>query len=376
MTGVPLRLTAPDRALAALLALLPGPVAPGLVPVAEALGRVLARPLVAPGPVPAVPVARRDGWAVAAADTLGAGPYAPVPLPAAPARLGAGDPLPPGSDAVLPPFGLALDGPFAQLLEPVAAGEGVRLPGEEIAAGTLLRAAGERLSPRDLPALAACGIETVALRLPRLAWIAVGNEIAAAPARDTLWALFAALAAAEGGMPCRLAAVPDDPGAIAGALRAAAGHDLVLLAGGSGEGPGDRSAAGLAAAGRLVLHGLGARPGMTAGFGSVGETPVLLLPGRAEDALAAWVLLARPALRHLAGAAAPTPRRARLARKLASAVGLLDLVPVRLAAPGLAEPLAIGALPLGALAAADALLLVPPGVEGYEAGNEVELHPL
>src|SRR3712207_6970304 len=43
------------------------------------------------------------------------------------ARLGAGDSLPPGSDAVLPPFGLALDGPFAQLLEPVAAGEGARL---------------------------------------------------------------------------------------------------------------------------------------------------------------------------------------------------------------------------------------------------------
>lgn len=364
-----LRLTAPEQALAGLLALLPGPLAPVTLPLAEALGRVLAAPLTAPGPVPAVPLALRDGWAVAAAETLGAGPYAPVPLALEPARVAAGDPLPPGRDAVLPPFAVAMDGPFAQVLESAAPGEGVRLPGEEIAAGTVLRAAGERLAPRDLPALAACGIGAAAVRVPRLAWIEAGRTEAALPA------LFAALAAREGGALHALPPAGGDPAAIATALAGAAGHELVLLAGGTGEGPADHAAEALAAAGRLVLHGLGARPGMTAGFGTVEAMPVLLLPGRAEDALAAWVLLGRPALRHLAGAAPAVPIRARLTRKVASTVGLLEIVPVRLA-DGTAEPLTIGAIPLQALAAADALLLVPPGVEGHEAGNEVLLHPL
>ena len=115
---------------------------------------------------------------------------------------------------------------------------------------------------------------------------------------------------------------------------------------------------------------------MAAGLGTPGGRPALLLPARAEEALAGWYLLGRPALRHLAGAPPPAPIRARLARKLASTVGLLEIVPVRLLAPDLAEPLAVGALPAGLLAAADALLLVPPGVEGYEAGNAVDLQPL
>jgi molybdopterin molybdotransferase len=334
--GGPLRLTAPGEALARLLALLPGPVAPCRMPVV--LGRVLAADLVAAGPVPPAPMALLPGWAVAAAETLGAGPYAPVLLAAAPMRVAPGDLLPAGTDAVLPAFALALDGPFAQVLEPVAPGEGVRLPGEEVAAGMVLRRAGERLAPRDLPALAACGITEVAVRVPRLAW---AGDAALRP-------LFAALVAAEG-------AEWDD-----------ANPDLVLLAGGP-------EALG---AGGLLLHGLGARPGMAAGLGTLDGRPVLLLSARAEEALAAWYLLGRPALRHLAGAPPPAPIRARLARKLASTVGLLEIVPVRLLAPDLAEPLAIGALPSGLLAAADALLLVPPGVEGYEASNAVDLQPL
>ena len=88
--GMPLRLTAPEEALAALLALLPGPVAPRRLPVAAALGRVLAAPLVAPAPVPVAPMVLQHGWAVASAETLGAGPYSPVLLAAAPVRVAPG----------------------------------------------------------------------------------------------------------------------------------------------------------------------------------------------------------------------------------------------------------------------------------------------
>jgi molybdopterin molybdotransferase len=190
--AAPQRLTPPDAALAALRAAIAGPVAPRRLPAAEAVGHVLAAPLAAAAAVPDRPAAARDGWAVAAADTLGAGPYAPAPLPAPPARVAPGEAMPAGTDAVLLPFDLDAEGPLPQALTALAPGEGVRRPGEEIAAGTLLRAAGERLVARDLPALAALGIAEVAVRVPRLAWIA-GD-----PAGAALHPFVAALARAEG----------------------------------------------------------------------------------------------------------------------------------------------------------------------------------
>ncbi|WP_149539596.1 molybdopterin-binding protein [Siccirubricoccus phaeus] len=371
--AAPLRLTAPEAALAQLLALAPGPVAPAAVPAKDALGLVLAEDIRAAAPVPPAPVARRDGFAVAAAATEGAGPYAPVPLPAPPPAISVGEALPPGCDAVLPGFDL-LAGPFPQALQTLAPGEGVRHPGEDIPAGTLLRPAGEALAPRDLPALAALGLDLVAVRRPRLGWIATGAEMLADPARDRLRGVVAALAPEAALHP--LPPIPDEPAAIAAALRGGApAHDLLLLVGGTGEGPMDGSAEGLAAAGRLALHGLGARPGMTAGFGEVAGRPVLLLPGQAEDAIAAFLLLGRPLLAQLAAARPVAPRRLRLTRKVASAVGLAEFVPLREVAPGEAEPLAVGGLPPAALAAASALLLVPPGSEGFEAGAEVAALP-
>ncbi|MBP0464055.1 molybdopterin biosynthesis protein [Roseomonas sp. PWR1] len=376
MSTTPLRLTAPDAALAALLAHVGAPVPARHLLVAAALGHVLAEPLRAAGPVPAAPVALRDGWAVVAAETEGAGPYAPLPLMTTPRRVAAGDPLPTPANAVLPPFDLVLEGPFAQALQAIAPGEGVRGVGEEMGAGHVLRHAGERLAARDLPALAMLGVAGVAVRAPRCAWIATGDEIVADPTRDTLAPVFAALLGALGAELRVRPPVPDDPAAIAAALHAAvADHDVLLLVGGTGEGAGDRSAAGLADAGTLDVHGIGARPGMTAGGGAVACRPVLLLPGRAEDALAAWVLLLRPLLLDLMGVAAPTPATARLARSVASTVGLAELVPLRLGPDG-AEPLALGALPAGALAAADGILVVPAASEGYEAGATIPICPL
>ncbi|WP_419956588.1 hypothetical protein, partial [Neoroseomonas rubea] len=106
-----------------------------------------------------------------------------------------------------------------------------------------------------------------------------------------------------------------------------------------------------------------------------GGRPVLLLPGRAEDALSAWVLLLRPLLRRMTGIAAPPSGTARLARSVSSTVGIADLVPLRIGPDG-AEPLAVGALPAGVLAAADGILVVPASSEGYEAGAVIPICPL
>ncbi|MDQ1081764.1 molybdopterin-binding protein [Pseudoroseomonas cervicalis] len=371
--AAPPLLTDPDLALARLLALLPA-LAPRRLAAGEAVGLVLAEALRLPGPVPPAPRALRDGWALEAAETLGAGPYAPAPLSRALA-VASGEALPPGCDAVLDPFDITHLGPLRAALRDAIPGEGVRGAGEEAPEGFLLAGAGTRLRPLALPLLAAAGIGRVAVRQPRLALLPVGEEWMGGMA-DSLSPCLAALALVEGAACRLLPAVPDAPDAIAAALRGAAAEaDLLCTLGGSGQGPSDHSAAGLDAAGALLLHGIGARPGASAGFGQAGATPVLLLPGRAEDALAAWLLLARPALRRLAQAAPPPRRRLRLARKLASSVGLAEIALLRREGEA-AIPLGLGSLTLAALAQADHALILPAATEGHEEGAWIEAEPL
>lgn len=371
-----LRLVDPLAALDVLLALLPEPVPPRRVPVAEAIGRVLAETLTAPRPVPQVPVAAWDGWPVVAADTQGAGAYSPAPLPGSLIWVQSGCPLPPGTDAVLPDWAV-LHGPPAQATDPITPGDGVIAPGEDVAVGSVVGQGGQRLPVNCLAALHSSGFETVAVREPRVGFICCGDELVGHPERDGLGPFLAALLVNDGAAPLARSLVPDSAAAITTALTTASTTaDLVLLLGGTGAGRKDRASEGLAGAGQLLSHGLGSRPGASAGFGLVDRTPVVLIPGRWQDAYAAWLLLARPAVRRLTGMQ-PTDRpRARLTRKVASAVGLADLVPVRSAGPGLVEPLAVGAAPPGVLAVANAILLVPPASEGYDIGAEVELESL
>ena len=348
-------------------ALLPGPVTPNGLPAGAAVGRVLAADLIAGAGLPPVAIASCDGVAVRAAELDGAGPYAPVVL-AHPPRLALGETLPPGTDAVIAAQDIAWRGDLAELSQPAAPGEGVRPPGRDIAAGMLWRPRGARLSPRDLPLLTALDMREVAVRVPRIALLPTG-----AAAADATTACLAALMAAEG------AAVREFPpiagrSRIAAALADAAGQaDLVIATGGTGEGRHDHTAAALNDAGILTLHGIGLRPGGTAGFGAIGGTPVILLPGHPADTLGGWLVLAAPAVRRLAGAPPPPPRRARLGRKLVSTPGLAELALLAAGADGMI-PLGIGDLPLAAFAQAQSWLVVPAGREGYDAGAMIDCH--
>ena len=64
----------------------------------------------------------------------------------------------------------------------------------------------------------------------------------------------------------------------------------------------------------------------------------------------------------------------RLTRKIASAIGVTELVPVTRDGRG-AEPLASRYLPLSAISRADGYVLVPAESEGYSAGSAVRVWP-
>jgi molybdopterin molybdotransferase len=123
------------------------------------------------------------------------------------------------------------------------------------------------------------------------------------------------------------------------------------------------------------VHGLALAPGETAALGFAGARPVLLLPGRLDAALAVWLVVGRRILETLAAGKHSEPADTLpLSRKVASAVGLAELVPVRRNG-GEAEPLASRYLPLSSLTRADGWILVPAGSEGYPAGTPVQVRP-
>ncbi|WP_377808706.1 molybdopterin-binding protein [Azospirillum sp. A29] len=346
-----------------------------VLPVADCGGLRLADAVAALGDWPPADRAAADGYAVAAADTLGAGSYNPVPLTAAVA-VSAGDPLPAGCDAVIPYEAVQAVGPFAEAIDAVAPGSGVERQGAWTAAGNALLPAGRRLRPGDLGLLAAAGHDTVSvLPAPRVRILIAGGPRAGAP--EQVAAMLAALVGRDGGGVEAVEVVPADPDALAEAF-ARPGADLILSAGRTGTGPDDVAAPALAQAGSIDLHGIAMRPGGSAGLGVAGAVPVLLLPGEPMAALAAYELLAGRAVRRAAGLPADLPHatvRAVTARKLVSEIGCLDMHRVRLDGDGRVEPVASPGWPgLAAAARADGFVLIGADSEGVPDGVPVTMY--
>ena len=359
------------------------------IPVTEAVGRVTAEPVWARRSSPAFDAAGMDGIAVRAADTVGAAETTPVLLTDF-AVVDTGDPLPEGYDAVVMREYVHHVGNAAEVHAAVPPYQHVRSIGEDVSASELLLPAGHRLRPVDVAAAAAAGVlELTVRRTPVVVVVPTGDEIrpigtepAPGEILDTNSLMLAAQARQLGCTARVTSIVPDDPALITEAMRkAAADADLVVLVAGSSAGRDDYTARVVAGAGTLAVHGVAVRPGHPVVLGAVDATPVLGAPGYPVSASLTFDIFAAPLLAALEGAA-PRERpttTARLARKLASNIGMDDWVRVRLGRVGgdiVATPLPRGAGVLTSLVRADGLLVVPAGLEGHHAGEQVQVQLL
>jgi molybdopterin biosynthesis enzyme len=276
--------------------------------------------------------------------------------------------MPDGTDAVLPVDALTVTKTGAEALASITAGDGVLPAGADAVKDTVLRRAGERLRPSDAAVLLASGIANVSARAPR-----VKIFCASVPTRsraDTISPIIARMIEAEG---C-LAEVAQAASLESALLDRAC--DAIVAVGGTGTGTRDASVKTLARVGKVEFHGFGISPGETAAFGVANSHPVLLLPGRLDAALAVFLVAGRATLKGLAGRNGEAPAiPVKLAKKIASTVGLAEFVPVRVGENG-AEPLGSGVLTLQSLARADGWVLVPPDSEGFAAGGTVEMRLL
>jgi molybdopterin molybdotransferase len=342
------RLISPDEGLKLVLGRVE-PLDAEAVPIAEALGRVLAEDLYASDDVPPFDNSAMDGFAVRASDTRGASPDSPVDL-AVVAESRAGSPssrgpgrgeavristgalLPEGADAVVRVEDTTEAESRVAVLAEVAPGREIRRAGEDVGAGERVLARGTRLGPAELGVAASVGSgELACARRPRVAVLGTGDELvgpggALGPGqiRNTNGIAVPAQVTEAGGLPVEVATVPDDREATVRAIEGALANDVLVVTGGVSVGPHDHVRPALEALGvEEVFWGVALRPGKPTWFGvkkagiSLGGNPgssegattlVFGLPGNPVSAMVTFHLFVRPALAALAGAADPVRR--------------------------------------------------------------------
>jgi molybdopterin biosynthesis enzyme len=342
------------------------PVASASMATAKAGGLVLAEDILATSDVPLAPIALEHGYAVASRDTVGASSYMPTLVARSPVLVEPSDALPTGADAVADADDIRAIGSAAEILATIAPGQHVRGAGGDFAAGQVMARAGTRLGASVVAVLRGSGIKDVPVRTPGVVLIGPQGTCATAALVMDL--------AAQAGADVTIAYVPQSR--IAGAIRSAASADVVLVAGWTGAGL--RSAvSAFAEAADVVARDIALAPGRMASCGFLRTSdrpgpPIILLPGRPEETLAAWLMLARPCLDRLAGLSARRPAAALpLARKITSAPGIADLALVKREGDRW-KPLGAGNISWAALADAHAWLEISADSEGYPAGEVVE----
>ena len=386
----------------------------------DAVGRVLAEPIVAHLTMPPWDNSAMDGFAVQAADVAGATRRWPKTLrvvgeasaghaPAVEVKAGTavriltGAMIPPGADAVVPveatdaPQGVA-DLPEAVTVRaPADRGSNVRLAGSDLRQGDRLLEPGTRVSPAAVAVIVAAGHGAVRVhRRPRVAILATGDELVEAGAplgpgqiHDSNAPAVAAQARLVGAEVRRLGIVPDELAEVERRLaEAVAWADVVVASGGVSVGAHDVVKAAFERFGRLDLWRVAIQPGKPLAFGRAvgpdgGAVLFFGLPGNPVSTFVTFELFVRPVLRRLGGDADPLARdavRARLAEPMSKARDRRAFLRVVLepdpSLPGAwlaASAGGQGSHVLSALAAANGLAIIPEGVDGLPAGAEVDV---
>jgi putative molybdopterin biosynthesis protein len=383
------------------------------VPLSQALGRVLARAVVADVDVPGFDRSSVDGFAVRADDTVGATERAPKVLalngeiltpgtvPQLTVALGTatliatGGMVPRGADAVIMVEHTETrddDGsPVIEVRRAAAAGQFIAFAGGDLARGETVLRAGEVLTSREIGMLAAVGCTAVEVwRRPAIAIISTGDEIVAPgePLRlggvyDSNAAILAAAVEEAGGCARPLGIGPDDEAILSRLVdEGLATCDMVILSGGTSKGAGDlcyRAISSFSDPG-IVVHGVALKPGKPLCLAVTGGKPIVILPGFPTSAIFTFHEFVAPVIRAFAGLPAEQAERlpAILPMRVASEFGrteylIVSLVRADAEGPLAAYPNSKGSGAVTAFSQADGFITIGQHAESVAAGTPVEV---
>ncbi|MBK1793099.1 molybdopterin molybdotransferase MoeA [Devosia sp. WQ 349] len=328
-----------DDALTAILARVPA-VQSETVALQDALGRVLAGPVMAQHDQPPFDASAMDGYAMRAADVTetallrvigmsqaGAGFSGTVGAGEA-VRIFTGAPVPPGADTVIMQEEAVREGDFVRFTAPARFGHSVRPKGNDFHTGQVLLEAGTQLTPMQIAVAAAANCATLNLaQRPKIALVATGDELVLpgnplGPDQIVASNSFglSALLSPYASSVDDFGIIPDDDDVLRNRLAVvfASEPDIVITTGGASVGEHDLVQGALKDLGvELDFWRINMRPGKPLMFGTRGRTLVFGLPGNPVSAMVTALVFIVPALRHWLGQAqaeawtlplaAPTP---------------------------------------------------------------------
>jgi len=300
------------------------------VALTEADGRILARDVAAPLPLPPFTNSAVDGYAVPGRELpreteqafpvegrVQAGIMGAASRPGHAVRIFTGAPMPEGVDTVFMQEDVRIDEAGRVVLPAgLKRGANVRPAGEDIPVGTVALKAGQRLRPQDVALAAAFGLTQLdVVRRIKVAVFSTGDELASPGETRTAAQLFDSNRFMLMAMLKRLGCEVSDLGILrdareplAKALKdVAGGHDLILTTGGVSTGEEDHVKAGVESVGSLVLWRMAIKPGRPVAMGIIGGTPFIGLPGNPVASFVTFVHVVRPTVLALAGATPAPP---------------------------------------------------------------------
>ncbi len=361
------------------------------ISVLGAAGRITAKPVYANICAPHYHACAMDGIALEAKLTFGASETTPVFLDEAQfVRVDTGDPLPKNCDAVVMIEYVIEDEGGIKLFMPATPWQHVRQIGEDICVGDMLLTSYALITPAATGAMLASGILQVeVIKKPLVGIIPTGDEIVPPsenPAEGDIIefnsTIFSGMLKEWGADIKTYPVIKDKQKLIENAIREAAEDcDVVILNAGSSAGREDFAKASISSVGKVLYHGIAIRPGKPSILGYVGPTPVLGVPGYPVSAILVLEYILRPIIDLLCGRKGNESNlaEARLTSNFNSSLKYREFVRARLGSVNkqlIAVPLQRGAGVVSSLVKADGIIDVPQDVEGYKAGDVVQVQLL
>jgi len=363
-----------------------------VIPVWDACGRVTAHAVYAHICAPHYAASAMDGVAVRAKDTFGATETTPITLKTGNfIVVDTGDPVPEGCDAVIMVEDVVKNEDGTITIHAAAAPwQHIRQIGEDICAGEMILPSHMEVSPSAIGAMIAGGVlEIEVIRKPVVGIIPTGDEIIP-PCTDPKpgdivefnGSIFSAMVRQWGAEAKVYPIVPDQFDAIKATVSQAAEEcDLVILNAGSSAGRDDYSTRVIRELGEVLYHGIAMKPGKPAILGCKGATPILGVPGYPVSGIIVIEQLLKPLVDHWLKVPGQRSQyvKAVLTRPVVSGLKYQEFVRVRMGYVGdkmMASPLSRGSGVVSSFMKADGILEVPQGLEGYEAGAEVNIRLL
>ena len=374
------------------------------IPLEDAPGRVLAKPVKGTEYVPGFDRSTVDGYAVIASDTFGCSDALPALLALcgevemgknAERKLSKGEciyvptggAMPEGSDAaVMIEYTENYGDGTVGILKSAAPGNNLIFRGDDVSPGKEVLPAGRKLTAGDIGALAAMGISRVLVaKKPLVGIISTGDELVSidetpqeGQIRDVNSVMLGALVQEAGAEYISYGILKDDEAFLKAAFdKALTECDMVLISGGSSVGMKDVTCSVLESRGEVLFHGLAMKPGKPTILGKADGRPVFGLPGHPAAACFVSELFVKPLLARMMGRTVrPRTVTARITEAVSANHGRAQYMGVTLHEENgilYAKPVHSKSGLITSLAGTDGFFCIPRDCEGISADETIQV---